>query len=64
MEKETTERNSTTMITADNVVAGYRDKIVWRDANFAINRGEFVAVIDVRARVDDGVERRHTPGRR
>ncbi|HUK84895.1 MAG TPA: ABC transporter ATP-binding protein [Candidatus Acidoferrum sp.] len=45
MEKETTERNSTTMITADNVVAGYRDKIVWRDANFAINRGEFVAVI-------------------
>jgi zinc/manganese transport system ATP-binding protein len=33
------------LVTAENVVAGYRDKIVWRDANFAIDRGEFVAVI-------------------
>jgi len=33
------------MIAAENVVAGYRDKIVWRDATFSINRGEFVAVI-------------------
>jgi zinc/manganese transport system ATP-binding protein len=33
------------MVTAENVVAGYRDKIVWRDASFAIDRGEFVAVI-------------------
>jgi zinc/manganese transport system ATP-binding protein len=33
------------IITAENVVAGYRDKIVWRDGSFAIDRGEFVAVI-------------------
>jgi zinc/manganese transport system ATP-binding protein len=33
------------MIMAQNVAAGYRDKIVWRDASFAIGRGEFVAVI-------------------
>jgi len=37
--------NSTAMITANNVVAGYHDKIVWRNATFTINRGEFVAVI-------------------
>jgi zinc/manganese transport system ATP-binding protein len=33
------------IITAENLVAGYRDNIVWRDANFDIERGEFVAVI-------------------
>jgi zinc/manganese transport system ATP-binding protein len=33
------------IITAENVAAGYRDKIVWRDASFGIDRGEFVAVI-------------------
>jgi zinc/manganese transport system ATP-binding protein len=33
------------IITVESVVAGYRDKIVWRDANFAIDRGQFVAVI-------------------
>jgi zinc/manganese transport system ATP-binding protein len=33
------------LIVADNVTAGYRDKVVWRGANFAIGRGEFVAVI-------------------
>jgi zinc/manganese transport system ATP-binding protein len=33
------------IITAKNLVSGYRDNIVWRDAGFAINRGEFVAVI-------------------
>jgi len=33
------------LVTAENVVAGYRDKIVWQDANFTIDRGEFVAVI-------------------
>ncbi|HML03911.1 MAG TPA: metal ABC transporter ATP-binding protein [Candidatus Bathyarchaeia archaeon] len=32
-------------ITADNLSAGYPDKTVWRNANFKINRGEFVAVI-------------------
>jgi zinc/manganese transport system ATP-binding protein len=33
------------VITAENLVAGYEDNIVWRDANFTIDRGEFVAVI-------------------
>jgi len=33
------------IITASNVVVGYGDKIVWRDASFAIGQGEFVAVI-------------------
>jgi zinc/manganese transport system ATP-binding protein len=36
---------SSDLIVAENVTAGYRDKVVWRDANFAIGRGEFVAVI-------------------
>jgi zinc/manganese transport system ATP-binding protein len=33
------------IITAKDLVAGYADHIVWRDASFSINRGEFVAVI-------------------
>ena len=33
------------LIVAENVTAGYRDKIVWKGASFAIGRGEFVAVI-------------------
>ena len=33
------------IITVENVTAGYKDKIVWSNANFSINRGEFVAVI-------------------
>ena len=33
------------LIAAENLTAGYRDKIVWRDANFAFGRGELVAVI-------------------
>jgi zinc/manganese transport system ATP-binding protein len=33
------------IITAENVTAGYRDEIVWRRANFAFGRGEFIAVI-------------------
>jgi zinc/manganese transport system ATP-binding protein len=33
------------VITAENLTAGYRDKIVWRGANFTFGRGEFVAVI-------------------
>ncbi len=45
MEKASVYLNSTSVITADNVVAGYRDKIIWRNATFTINRGEFVAVI-------------------
>jgi zinc/manganese transport system ATP-binding protein len=35
----------TDIITVKNVVAGYRDKIVWQNATFSISRGEFVAVI-------------------
>jgi len=33
------------IVEVNNVVAGYRDKIVWRDASFTVNRGEFAAVI-------------------
>ena len=33
------------IITVENVTAGYKDKIVWSNANFSINCGEFVAVI-------------------
>lgn len=33
------------VITGENLVAGYGDNIVWQDASFKINRGEFVAVI-------------------
>ena len=33
------------LITAVDLAAGYREKTVWRDANFAFGRGEFVAVI-------------------
>jgi zinc/manganese transport system ATP-binding protein len=33
------------IITSKNLVAGYPGNIVWRDASFAIDRGEFVAVI-------------------
>lgn len=33
------------IITAENLAAGYQTNIVWRDANFAVNRGEFVAII-------------------
>jgi len=33
------------MIFAQNLAAGYRDKTIWRDANFSFARGEFIAVI-------------------
>ncbi|MGD0250636.1 MAG: metal ABC transporter ATP-binding protein [Thermoplasmata archaeon] len=33
------------IILADHLDVGYRNKVVWRDATFAIRRGEFVAVI-------------------
>lgn len=33
------------LITAEGLTAGYRDKTVWQDASFTIGRGEFVAVI-------------------
>ena len=33
------------IITAEGLAAGYQDKIVWKDANFSIEHGEFVAII-------------------
>ena len=33
------------LITAENLAAGYRENTVWRGANFAFGRGEFVAII-------------------
>jgi zinc/manganese transport system ATP-binding protein len=35
----------TNLIEAEGLAAGYRDKSVWRDANFSFGRGEFIAVI-------------------
>jgi zinc/manganese transport system ATP-binding protein len=32
-------------VRAEHLEVGFRDKVVWRDANFDIERGEFVAVI-------------------
>ena len=33
------------IITAERLAAGYRGGIVWQDASFTLNRGEFVAII-------------------
>jgi len=33
------------LISAENLAAGYREKVVWQNANFTFGRGEFVAVI-------------------
>jgi zinc/manganese transport system ATP-binding protein len=33
------------LITAENLAVGYRDLVVWREASFTIEQGEFVAVI-------------------
>jgi zinc/manganese transport system ATP-binding protein len=33
------------LIEAENLAAGYGDRVVWRDADFAFGRGEFIAVI-------------------
>jgi zinc/manganese transport system ATP-binding protein len=35
----------TGLIEAKDLSAGYRDKTVWRDANFSFGKGEFIAVI-------------------
>jgi zinc/manganese transport system ATP-binding protein len=39
------EASNSIIIKAENLSAGYKDNVVWQDANFAIERGEFVAVI-------------------
>jgi len=36
---------SSDLIVAENVSAGYREKVVWENASFSFGRGEFVAVI-------------------
>jgi len=36
---------SAPVIEAEHLVAGYQDKIIWRDATFTVGRGKFVAVI-------------------
>jgi zinc/manganese transport system ATP-binding protein len=41
----TTATPETTIVVAENLTAGYPGKIVWRDANFSIDKGEFVAII-------------------
>ena len=33
------------IITARGVSAGYTEKLVWKDANFSVAKGEFVAII-------------------
>ena len=33
------------IVAAENLTVGYTEKPVWQDANFSVNRGEFVAVI-------------------
>jgi zinc/manganese transport system ATP-binding protein len=38
-------RNLPSIIAAENLTVGYQDTIVWQDANFAIDHGEFVAII-------------------
>ena len=33
------------VVSAENLTVGYKGKTVWKDANFSVDRGEFVAVI-------------------
>ena len=37
--------NDSNIITVENLAAGYQNNIVWQDANFTIDYGEFVAII-------------------
>lgn len=37
--------NQKEIVTAKNLTVGYRGKTVWREANFGVKKGEFVAVI-------------------
>jgi zinc/manganese transport system ATP-binding protein len=43
--ENTKDSTQSTIVKAENLAAGYEDKIVWRDASFNIERGEFVAII-------------------
>ena len=40
-----TDSMQSTIVKAEKLVAGYGDNIVWRDASFTIDRGQFVAII-------------------
>src|SRR6202035_6056596 len=37
--------SSTPAIVADGLAAAYADRLIWRDASFTVNTGEFVAVL-------------------
>jgi zinc/manganese transport system ATP-binding protein len=37
--------NYSNIITVENLAAGYQNNIVWQDANFTVDHGEFVAII-------------------
>ena len=37
--------NYPNIIAVENLAAGYQSKIIWQDANFTIDHGEFVAVM-------------------
>ncbi len=37
--------SSSPAIVADGLAAAYRDRLIWRDATFSVNTGEFVAVL-------------------
>jgi len=41
----TTTQDQSPIVTAENVTAGYPGNIVWQDADFSLDRGEFIAVI-------------------
>jgi ABC-type Mn2+/Zn2+ transport system ATPase subunit len=38
-------RPTSPAIVADGLAAAYRDRLIWRDATFTVNTGEFVAVL-------------------
>lgn len=38
-------RDASKIVVATDLAVGYRGKTVWRDANFSVKRGEFVAII-------------------
>jgi zinc/manganese transport system ATP-binding protein len=40
-----TQTTQSAIVTAENLSAGYPGNTLWRDANFAIGKGEFVAII-------------------
>ncbi len=39
------DRDASKIVVATDLAVGYRGKTVWRDANFNVKRGEFVAII-------------------